>query len=385
MSPANGRFQARVYSSWADFEPLWSELLRGNGALPFQNPHWMKTWFDCFAPATSGTKVQPVLVAISEPSSGRNVMLLPLVHSRSGMLDQITFADFSVTDCNAPVLSDGVPQDPEGSAELWACVLAALPRADRMNLDKMPRTVGDLVNPLVLTGEAKPCIYSQNLTGVTNGWPAYLASLDRHHRKELGRSLRLFEAAGKDAKFRFASDSWQGHAILDFIDAAQRERLNSRGVRHVFADAAHSRFYRDLVTSGTGGDTLFISALELDGGIVAGLMVLAAHPRAVLIRIANTGGDLARIGLGRLIIERTLNALNARGFTEFDFSIGDGDHKRRFAARPRPLWTLQRRLSWRAIPAGMGDDAIRFAKGVPALRRLAARVKLLGQRWKTAR
>ena len=224
-SPANARFQASAYSSFADFEPRWSALLRQTGGLPFQNPLWLKTWFACFTAQAAGTGAQPVLVAIADQSTGQDVLLLPLVASRSGLLDQITFADFSVTDCNAPLLGADVPQDARGATELWASVLAALPRADRLILDKMPQMVGTRLNPLVLAGRAVPCLYSQNLVTVPDGWPAYLASLDRHHRKELGRSLRLFEAAAKGARFRFANEAAHGQAILDFIDESQRERL----------------------------------------------------------------------------------------------------------------------------------------------------------------
>lgn len=395
-----GPYCTRIYTTWAEFEPFWQRL--GAPVHPFQSDLWLRTWFGAFS-AGGGDRAQPVLAVVQDRLSGDDVMGLPLVRSRVGRLDVITFADFSVTDCNAPRLRAAAPQDAAGAGALWASVRAALPPADVIHLDKMPARLGQQINPLTLLDGVEPCVYSQNLIDMTPGWPAYLARLDKYFRKELGRSQRLFEAASianpgltpdadgnsapavaagaadttkvGGARFRFAATAEEGRAILALIDACQLERLGERGVKHVFDDARHQRFYDQLAAQGAGGETVLLSALELDGTVVAGLMMLACHPRVTLIRIGQVGGDLARIGLGRLIIERSMKELTGRGYTSFDLSIGEGDHKRRFGAEPEPLWTLRQRMTWRALPTDAVARVRQQAKSVPALRAIAARLK----------
>ena len=375
--------------SWPEFERAWKAMVVPPHGLPFQSPLWLKTWFDTFAGsgtdfgADVGAKsdaARPVLLTVRDSRTATDVMLLPLVAARIKRLETITFADFSVTDCNAPALAPGVPQDAQGATDLWASIQAALPPADLIKLDKMPGRVGSLINPLTLVDRASACIYNQHIVGISQGWPAYLASLDRHHRKELGRSLRLFEAAGTGPRFRFAQDAADATGILAFINGSQLERLAERGVRHIFDDGSHRRFYDGVVAQGGGGDTVIMTALELDGRTVAGLMAITAHPRVTLLRLGHQGGPYARIGLGRLMIEQTLKALVERGFTEFDFSIGEGEHKRRFGTQAQPLWTLSQRLSWRAIPSAITEHARKRAKQVPALRAIAQRLKRLQTR-----
>lgn len=364
-------YQVDVLTDWRSFEPRWQTFAQQPGATPFQNGLWLKTWLDSFA----GPKVAPVLLAARNAASGQDALLLPLVLSRRGPIRYLTFPDFFVTDCNAPGIGPGAPADAEGARRLWSDVLAALPPADILDLDKMPAEVAGRANPLVLAGGAVPSLYRQHMIHVAGGWDAYLAGLERGFRKELGRSLRMFEAAGAGAQFQRAKNADEGMAILGAIHGFQLERLTERGANHVFGDEPYERFYEGLVTAGAAGGFVQVSALELDGRIVAGMLAISARPRVTFLRLGHAGGELSRIGLGRLIIERTMRAFAQDGFTEFDFSIGEGEHKRRFRTEPMPLWSVRRQLSWRAAPVLAADRLRELARGVPALRALASRLK----------
>jgi CelD/BcsL family acetyltransferase involved in cellulose biosynthesis len=62
--------------------------------------------------------------------------------------------------------------------------------------------------------------------------------------------------------------------------------------------------------------------------------------------------------------------MHAEGFTHFDFSIGDGPHKKRFAAEPSPLLDLQACVSWRGRAYARAQQAKSLIRQVPGARRL---------------
>ena len=88
-------------------------------------------------------------------------------------------------------------------------------------------------------------------------------------------------------------------------------------------------------------------------------MAITAGTTATLLRIGHKGGPLARIGLGRLAVERTLAALRSLGYSTFDFSIGEGSIKRMFKAAPDALVQVTQALTWRGQAAVVAADAKR--------------------------
>jgi len=75
---------------------------------------------------------------------------------------------------------------------------------------------------------------------------------------------------------------------------------------------------------------------------------------------------------GRLIIDRTIEALHKDGVREFDFSIGNYTYKRRFRPQRTPLVDLSAPLSWRGQPYALRDRAVLALRHHP---KLSARLK----------
>ena len=82
---------------------------------------------------------------------------------------------------------------------------AALPNADFLRFEKMPREVEGRVNPLVLLPEAEESSFNSNVVTIDGNWSDYTKSLERTFRKELGRSWRVF-CAHNGAMFRRVED-----------------------------------------------------------------------------------------------------------------------------------------------------------------------------------
>ena len=350
------RFRVEIISGWAAFEPRWRRLDLG-APSPFQTPGFLRTWYGAF---TRLPQVEPLLVAVSDLASGEDLALLPLIRHRQGWLTAITFADLWVVDSTAPLLAPGCPADAQSAMEMWAEIRQALPPADLIQFAKMLPEINGKPNPLGLLPGIRLSPFTRHVLRFDVPWEQHLRVFDKHSRKELGRSRRMFEAAG-DGRFWMADTLVQSRTILAAIGAFQRRRFENAGIRHVFDGEAHTQFYRALAETAASilplDRTALLSALELNGEIVAGMLSITDGKAVTLLRIGNRGGELARIGLGRLVIERTINALSMRGIRTFDFSIGEGTVKKLFRAAPEPLVELRQALTWRGQAAVTAEQA----------------------------
>ncbi len=312
-------------------------------ATPFQAPEWISAWY-----AAVGVKQQaePLLVIVTERGTGQAVVTLPLIRHRSDGLDVIAFADLGVTDYNAPILGPAAPASPAAAQALWARIVRALPGADLFQLRKMPATVDGRPNPLALLRGVHPSHSPGFSVRLPDDWEAYLHSLAKKFRKELGRSLRLFEKEG-DAAFRRVETVDEAERVLAVMNTQQRARLDEMGYAYVLQEDAYHAFYAKLLSEGLASGTTILTTLTCDGAIIAALLGVTNGKSFAMVRLSHAGGDWMKIGPGRLVIERTMHALHGAGCRHFDFSLGDYPYKSGFGVAPSPLLDLVAARSWR--------------------------------------
>ncbi|ODS01017.1 hypothetical protein AUC69_07425 [Methyloceanibacter superfactus] len=318
-------------------------VYRDGFATPFQTPEWISAWY-----ATVGIKreAEPLLVFVTEHATGQAVMTLPLVRHRSDGLDVIDFADLGVTDYNAPILGPAAPASPEDFRALWERIVKALPKADLVQLRKMPATIDGHPNPLVLLRGVSPSHSPGFSVRLPDEWDGYLQTLGKKFRKELGRSLRLFEKEGATAFNRIDTVS-EAHSVLAVMNAQQRARLDEMGYAYVLEEDAYHAFYDGLASEGLSSGSTVLTTLTCDGAIVAALLGVTNGKSFAMVRLSHAGGDWMKIGPGRLVIERTMHALHATGCRHFDFSLGDYPYKSGFGVTPSPLLDFVAARSWR--------------------------------------
>ena len=111
----------------------------------------------------------------------------------------------------------------------------------------------------------------------------------------------------------------------------------------------------------------FLSALTAGDELVAGLVGVARGDHYAMVRISTGGGEWAQCSPGRLLIERTMEALYRRGFRTFDFTIGDYRYKRGFEVARVPLAEISEPLSWHAWPSLGYAGAKNYVKRHPRL------------------
>ncbi|MBR0787106.1 GNAT family N-acetyltransferase [Bradyrhizobium iriomotense] len=360
-----------------DFLRDWRQAaarLSAGHRTAFQHGYWLGAWYEAFR------GVAPLIAVISDAATGKDIAVVPMIsHVRRG-IRIVEFADFGVSDNNAPILArdvalDAAAMDAIGKALVEA--LRALPdRFDLLRLKKMPAQVAGKPNPLVSLGRPGSCSVNGNLVLVGDDYADYRASIKR---MQMPRCWRVFSRhAG--ARFEIATHVARAHELLDVMDVQQQARMRKLGSRFVLNDDTHARFYREVARQGIAEGYAVISALVCDEAVVATTLGVRYGATYFLLRISHAGDSWSSCSPGLLVTERTMATLHAQGVRRFDLSVGNQDYKRRLGAEQVPLTDATVALSWRGLPFAWRDHAAQGLRRHPRLAAFAARAMGKGAR-----
>lgn len=364
MQASPSPWRVTVDRTWEEAAMSWRPFLNLPQATPFQSEAWLGRWYREIARSGDATALLVSVVT----ADGTPALALPLV-LREGRLRTVEFADGGITDYNAPLLGPAAPVDVETARSLWAAIRAALPAADLLRADKLPVELMGRPNPLLLALGGSPSNLFGNLIRIDTDWEGWLKGLEKHNRKELGRFWRVF-TRHEDARFVIAADRDETLRLYGLLEAQQADRMRELGQPYFLDEPVFSDFYRNLVLAGLDDGTAFISGLVAGEELVAGLVGIAQGDHYAMVRISTGTGDWANCSPGRLVIERTMEALFRRGFRSFDFTIGDYAYKRGFEVARIPLAMIEEPLSWRGWPSLGYRNAKAYVKRHPALARM---------------
>ena len=362
----------------------WEGDARSAG--PFRSRTWIEAFFESFSLRDD---VEPFLVDV-RASGGDFVLGLPLVRRTIGRRRFIEFADLGVADYNLPVLGPAAPTTSDEAAALVAAIERALPEADVLRLGKMPLTIGGHPNPLVRAREIVPETLFGNVIVIDDGYDGWLKSLGGRDRREFARAWRVF-TRHPEARLVVAEDTDTARRVMHWIEHRQRARIRDQGLPYDLDAPRMSAFHERLIEQGLESGEVVVSALMAGDEIVAGLFGLANGREYIALRVAFEGTHWASVGPGRLLIERTMAALHARGFHRFDLGVGDYSYKHDFRPAVRELGQLLSPLSLVGsvevarlrLKAHLRDVPV-FAKLVRRLRDRKARLRALllgGSAW----
>jgi len=345
------RWDATVSSGFATTE-----------ATPFQDLRWLTSWYDAFG-ETEG--VRPLIAVISDAATSERAALLPLVIRVKNGIRIVEFADLNLTDYNSLLPGPAMPVEAKGRAALGRALVAGLRGmpggADLLRMQKMPARLGTERNPLADLGRVGSSSLNSNAIMIGADLDAYRASI---RKMQLPRSWRVFSRY-PGASFGLVTDVRDAMILLDTIDAQQSARMQSLGLPFTLHQGAQAKFYRDLVRRGIEDGYVVMSALSCDEATVAAVLGIRQGECFVFLRISNAGRRWSHCSPSRLIVERTIGALHAKGVRVFDLSIGNYAYKRRFGASSLPLTDVSIALGWRGVPFVMRDRAAQWLRRYP--------------------
>src|SRR5262249_1953943 len=158
-----------------------------------------------------------------------------------------------------------------GAKVLWDALMQALSEFDLARLTKMPATVEDRLNPLVLLPLVKPSPLSNHLITIDAEWTEYWHSLHRTFRNQLGRHWRTF-ISQKGAAFKYVESGMEASRILAQLESQQSARLRRLGKPYRLDKPEFAAFYRQVTAAGLSTADIVLTALIQDSEVVSALL-----------------------------------------------------------------------------------------------------------------
>jgi CelD/BcsL family acetyltransferase involved in cellulose biosynthesis len=351
------------------------ELLEPH-ATAFQTRAWLLPLYRIVAPALHMT---PLFVTVSDRSSSRPMMILPLCIGRKWGLTVIEFADFGVTDYNAPPLSPTLTLTVAEARDLWDDICHALPPADIVLFDKVPETVSGQPVPLAQLGWMR----RMAMRAWTVRLPETRAEYDRtilkaKDRKEHRRKRRALTEWLGDLTLVHAATAGERQEIFEALKCQREARCKEAGYRDLLVDPTFERFYQS-VAYGEFGDVAMLSALKAQDRIVATLFALSHNSDYLLV--AHCFEPCAEgLSPGIVAIDEMITHQIGLGARNFDLTIGNEGYKRQFGVTPSVLWEGMYPLSAKGWLFAQAEETRRHVKSTLAPQ-LAVYRRLVRERW----
>jgi len=323
-------------------------MVKTGRTTPFQTPAWLSPWYRIVAPHIGA---EPLFVAVRD-RAGAPLMLLMLCTRRQGMLRTIEFADGSLSDYNAPLVASHFRPSTQEMRELWRQIVAALPPADVVRLDKMPAAFAGAPNPMQALAGTRPISIDSWRVALPKTRAEYDKRLTSTFLKELRRKNRRVEGRGKTSLIH-AKDPADALRMFDALARFRTHRFKELGRDNVLVVPALRSFYEAVITEGWSQGFTSLTALEVEGDIVATLFALRHDNAYYLLLSAFRNGEWKSASPGNVILDRMTTHLIESGVGTFDYTIGNESYKRDFAAEPQPLLVADQPTSILGWPVAM--------------------------------
>lgn len=364
-------FTVTVERTLPDFWPSAGALGAEHGYI-FQSREFIEAWMQSFG---SDPRFSPHFVAVRK-ADGAFVMLLPLSIERRKGVSILTFLDQGQADYNAPVLLGGGQHwDRDGVRSLWTAILDKLPKVDVVLLEKMPATVGPLVNPLHLLADGNDTAASHgNQLGIP--WEEVEKSLNRP--RDLKKKERAL-ARLMPTTFLIAEDPAQREMLLSHLIEQKQRRYEETNVPGFAENPSALAFLRSATSIFAASGHLMLCAL-MAGDEVAAVQWGLVQDRTFFALVTSfADGPLAQFSCGKILTYRLMKWLHEHQFAYFDQGFGDEYYKLRNSDTTIALLKMeaaQSLLGW----AFLGLRRLRFRLGETPLGR-----KLRALKWTAVR
>jgi CelD/BcsL family acetyltransferase involved in cellulose biosynthesis len=338
----SGRFEIEIHRDLESVDSDWALLEERGLSTPFQTRAWLRPVYEVLAPELGASTL---FVLVRDAASGDPAMLLPLCVRRRLGVAVVEFADFGVCDYNAPLLSPTFDPGHREWAALWSDIVALIRFAPVMRFVKLPATIQDRVNPLVLDGRAREMAFG--CWGVP--LPSRIEDFDaRVLASKFGRNLaRGRRRLAERGKLEYVTAATREEALEIFAALARQRqaRCDEMGRRNSLADPTYRRFYEAAIAEGLESRLTSVSALKLDGRIIGAMLALRHGPNRHVLMPTFEGGEWKPLSLGNILIREAIEQFIAEGARYFDLTIGDEAYKRAFGASREPLYHDMRPLT----------------------------------------
>ena len=191
----------------------------------------------------------------------------------------------------------------------------------------MPETVGAQRNPF-LSLPIQPHPSGAYVATLADDWDKfYAAKRSSSTRKRERRELKHLAEHG-DVRFVDVQETDDIARTLDDLMAQKSRAFARMGVENIFARPGYREFFLDVATDHNVGALTHVSRLDVGSTSAAVNLGLTFRDSYYLVLSSYHDGDLAKFGPGRAHLHQLMRHAIDRGFSRFDFTVGDEGYKR---------------------------------------------------------
>jgi CelD/BcsL family acetyltransferase involved in cellulose biosynthesis len=298
---------------------------------------------------------------IRRSDGGQPLFVLPLVRERCNCARVLTLPDCGVSDYHSALISPDFAPDDATMNRLWGALVAMLPSADILSIERIPPEAGKRMRVSHLM---RPSRFSARLLPIDADFGAIRdLRFDQSTAKRLVKNRRKLENKGK-LEFDLVAGA---EALPDLEKLLGWRQQRFQGVNADKDEATQHAFYLRLVEVGT---LARVGRLRLDGELIAGCLGLIEGGRILILMIAYDKA-FANWAPGLLTFESCIATASRLGLTAFDLTIGDEAYKRLFGADDIQLLELRLPLTLR------GRLVLAVLDLKPRIKRVLERLDLL--------
>ncbi len=372
----------KIYRSLEAVKSEWRHFEQFADCTGFQAFEWLAGWYRHVGRIAGFVPV----IAVGHFAGGETALIVPLAAEPGRAVRRLCWFGQDLCDYNAPLLSPDFSQrvTPARFLALWRRLCKQIQsdpqtRYDWIELEKMPQTIGDQINPFThLAVTHNPS--GAHVTRLGDDWEKFYfdkrSSATRRHDRAKRRHMSQFG----EVRFVSCSGGEDARRAMEQLIGQKRHALFRRGIPDIFSRPGIKQLFLEIASNDALRHLFHISRIEVgDACVAANFAILFGDCYYHVLASYDDMAPAAQFGPGALHLRELLAHAIRQGFKRFDFTIGDEPYKREWADSGLNLYDYSAASTWRGWPAALfsaGRRRIkRFIKQTPVLWKPVSRAR----------
>ena len=320
---ALARATISVYTSLSEAESAWRRAVEHCACFVFQTFEWSATWRETVGRTD---RISEHVVHVAD-ADGRALLILPLAISAHRRLRILEFLGGALTDYNAPLIEGEFARTVEARdfRRLWNVVLSLLPKVDAVWLQRMPKTIDNVRNPMTELSRVRHTDDAYAAT-LPCSFKEFTATRSTQFFAQIRRHRRRLEKRG-NVHVSFPAESDQRIEVVRALAQQKSKWLRDKGYANIFDQPATREFYERLTNRQFQAGRVLVACLRV-GDQIAATLWGAIFGRRYYFLQPSYGEEWRNYSAGRILTESVLQRCIDQGDVRvFDLTIGDESYK----------------------------------------------------------